>query len=203
MSALVLKLTLILVLVTAGVIGVIHLQPYDDTPLRALLVPPDACPLDCLLRIQPGKTTAAQALAVLRDHPWVAQVKDNPYQIAWMWSGAQSDLIDSDLFGRIRVNPETRIVQDITVQTRIPIGSLWLLLGTPEAGGVSGYERYLFHTAFYVDEGMVVLHMVDCPVQQRSYWAMPIQVTFYKPIIKLPVERYTPPTWNTCGWALP
>jgi hypothetical protein len=52
MTYLYLKLTFPLLLVFTAAILLIHLQPYDDSDLRAFLTPPDGCPAPCFTKAE-------------------------------------------------------------------------------------------------------------------------------------------------------
>lgn len=59
-------LAIILLLLLAIVVSLIRSQPFDDQGLEALLFA-DGCPAVCLVGIQAGKTTAAQARDLLEN----------------------------------------------------------------------------------------------------------------------------------------
>ena len=66
----------------------IRAQPFDDRGMHRLLVPPQDCEKPCLLGIQPGITSVAQAQAILEGQANIAQVRREPgvierYHIDW------------------------------------------------------------------------------------------------------------------------
>jgi len=75
MFRLILPAIALLMLTCSLPIAIIRAQPYDDSDLRAFLTPTAGCPRLCLMGIHPGETTAAEAMAVLARHDWVANLE--------------------------------------------------------------------------------------------------------------------------------
>jgi hypothetical protein len=200
-----------LILYAAGVvlaaiilmIGFIHTQPRDEVDLHAFLLPDDNCPAACFMGIQPGKTTAQNAIAILQAHPWVAEVKENDYGIAWIWSGAQSPLIDSNHSGHITIDPQGKVIANMSVYTNISMANVWLVLGMPQMGGIDGFSDYQFHTAYYMDRGLMLYYDVSCPLSTQAYWSTPVQITFFKPVTKSHIQEYALPTRDDCYYDYP
>jgi hypothetical protein len=124
-----------------AIIGLIHLQPYDDSPLRAFLTPPEGCPGPCFMGIRPGVTTADEAVMILEAHEWVEpprvlEATDGRgiYAITANWSGMQPGLIDSA--EALWMGVEDDIIQRIVVSMNIRLGDVWLSLGSPLYGGL-------------------------------------------------------------------
>ena len=92
MLRLLLKILLLLVALTAGLIGVIRGEPADDHPLYSLIVP--SCDTPCWQGIKTDITTRQEATEMLQASPWVAQVFQTPVAVTWRWSGQQPPLID-------------------------------------------------------------------------------------------------------------
>lgn len=147
MLRLLIKINLALVmLLTAGMV-IIHAQPADHADLDALLMPQD-CSAPCFLGIHPGTTTSSEAIDLLQSDDRVGAIV--PYYIApgtnmqhlvglvyWDWKAdapvwfrAAPDILlgHSGAF-----NTLDGVVQDISVATNIPFGSIRLALGKPSA----------------------------------------------------------------------
>src|SRR5688572_3629883 len=89
-----LRFALALTTLFTGLLGAIHLQPYDDSDVRAFVAPPQDCAAPCFMGIRPGETTVGEAVDILWAHPWVDQVREftsarGQRTIFWTWSGQQ------------------------------------------------------------------------------------------------------------------
>jgi hypothetical protein len=74
-TSLLLKIAFSFTLLTAGLVGLIHTQFYDDTEVRDLLLPPATCPAPCFMGIRPGVTTYDEAVEILEAHSWVERIE--------------------------------------------------------------------------------------------------------------------------------
>ncbi len=137
------RLTLLLTLTFALLIGAIHTQPYDASELRAFLFP-EGCSVACIMGVEANVTSEEDALRIIENHPWVKDVTvrelTNTYgerlEIKWFWNGSQPNHIDdccpgfvitADIDGKY-------IVSSTKVITTIPVHELYLLMGETESG---------------------------------------------------------------------
>jgi hypothetical protein len=131
MISLLLRPLLLLIGLCLLPVFLIRAQPDDDSDLRAFLTPPDNCPAPCFMGIRPGLTTVDEAMTILYEHPWV----DTVIRLAEFdrlivtWAAGSHALVDTDLLGRLRYS--NGIIQDISVQTCVPLGHLWMAYGPP------------------------------------------------------------------------
>lgn len=137
----VIRIGLALTALFVALLGALHLQPYDDSGLRALVTPPDDCAAPCFMGIQPGITRAGEAVALLWAHEWVGEVREftsprGRRTIYWTWSGQQPDLINPERRGFLIVYQD--IVRDVRVHTLAPLHHALLLYGAPDYGYVFG-----------------------------------------------------------------
>ena len=134
------KLVFLLTLLFAVCIGVIRAQPYDDSQLRAVLAPPEGCPMPCWQGIRPGVTPLGEARAILQSIPWVTDVELSGdvnvgvqyASLTWMWSGDQPFPAEPRSGGTIGV--VRNVVRSVTLQTRLELGSVWMYVAHPEEG---------------------------------------------------------------------
>ena len=95
-----LRVSLKSILVLLGVcwlpILLIRAQPYDDSQLNRLLVPPETCDKPCLLGIQPGVTPIMEAQTILEAQSAIANVTRHAgvverYQVNWQCGDVPCD----------------------------------------------------------------------------------------------------------------
>lgn len=149
-------LKLALLLLPALTVGMmmIHAQPHTgvEAPLEMLLIPGD-CTSPCFLGIQPGVTRVNEAMNILEASPWVEKIEphfigpDTPATrfrgwVYWFWKDSAAiwfrpaGASQNGYAGSFRV--VNRVVDEISVATVIPFGSVRLWLGEP-----SGYTLSL------------------------------------------------------------
>lgn len=161
---------------------VIRAQPYDDTAVRALLSPPEACPSPCFMGIRPGSMTIWDALDVLRVHGWVGEVENYEFEnfqnpdgtvtlvVNWDWSGAQSPFIDPASPGGVWVLDD-RIVS-IDVETELRLGDIKLSLGLPDREQIYTTRNvqgtFYTHYAWYEQPQLLMIVANRCPVTQLN-----------------------------------
>ncbi len=164
-SRLLLKPCLVLLIVFAGLVGLMHLQPQDLNPLFGLVTSPDDCAAPCWEGIRPGVTTADEAVAILEMHPWVAEVSTGESRVTWRWNGAQPFPTDSNDGGSLGFSRE--VVHTITLETGARLGDLWPVLDQQGAfsyvGTVGLPDGYMVK---YRTDYLTVLTEVNC----RSFW---------------------------------
>jgi hypothetical protein len=182
-----LKLSFLLTLAFTGLVGVIRAQPYDDAKLRALLTPPDGCPIPCFMGIRLGVTTFREAVAILNAHPWVARVAVNGtyYQSIHIlrWTGRQPDFIDTTRSITLRISRGGR-VGEVFIPTTLSAGSVYPLLGEPSAADIlpalarsrdsAGWGVLLVYNDKLI---RIASAPLSCPMRLASFLNSPVNIT--------------------------
>ena len=180
------RAALLLTLLFSACIGLIRAQPRDDSHLRAFLTPPDGCPMPCFMGIRPGVTRADEALATLAVHEWLREpmVSYNRggeiYLIQWSWGESAPPLLDKSKRGYVFARDG--VVRSISMPTTIAFADIWLMLGTPDRGGIESPERPATATFFqivgYLDGSMAFESMVTCPVTLAAVFQTRVSIFF-------------------------
>jgi hypothetical protein len=159
----------LLVMLCAGLVLAARAFSPLDADLERLLHWED-CPSPCWLGIRPGMTTAEDAAARLRAHPWMIDVIQTRDQIIWRWSGAQPAAIDATQRGLIGLGGG--LVRTLRIQTRVSFGEWWAYLGPPSrATLVRPLSRVsAFQIATYDAGGWQVISSFACPVVPGAFW---------------------------------
>jgi hypothetical protein len=151
MFRLLLRFALLLTLLVALPIVLIRAQPYDDSDLRAFLIPPEGCPMPCFMGIRPGVTTVEEAIAILEGHEWVTNLvvdldTNELYPppnisgtITWEWSGLQPLAVDTLAPAQLRIRDSRTTT--FRVPLNITFGQILLSLGMPDDGGRVGIDE--------------------------------------------------------------
>lgn len=167
------------------IVFVTRAQP-EDADLRAFLLPPDGCAMPCWAGIQPGVTTAEEAMAILRAHPWVRpeMVFETPAQIVWAWDHQNPNAAKYlSLNNRSYIAIRNGTVRYIRIMTTIPYGDVHMLLGAPDSGVFSVLypnstnSNYL-HSAGYFGGSVVYDSDISCPVTPFQFWNAPVRITY-------------------------
>ncbi len=177
-----------LMLAFAGLVGLIHTQPYDDRALREFVTPPEGCAMPCFMGIQPGITTVQDAVDKLWAHDWVDQVRETTgtsgrRTVVWTWSGTQPALVKSDVRGFFIAYDN--IVRDVRVPTRVPLHQVMLLYGPADWGylfvGFAGSQETLFYQLVFQDRRVSVhfrMEQFDLNVCQQARWSVDAELSF-------------------------
>ena len=169
MLRLILRSLLFLVLLTTALIGIVRSEPADDAALYHLIV--SGCTPPCWQGIITDVTTRQQATEILQSSPWVAQVYQTPIAITWRWSGQQPSLIDGAKDGLLQVAGS--VVTQIRIQTRVPFGSIWLLLDRPDDARIAQplTRSSAYQIAAYKTFSVETMSTFDCPVTPSRFWS--------------------------------
>lgn len=176
MLTLILRAAVTLLLLCAGLIGVIRAQPYDDGGLSHFLFPQPDCPMPCWYGIRPGQSTPDTALKALATVPDVYDIGANleyrEGQVYWRWrSGAYHFLRDTPEFAHTWVVGET--ITNIYLNGFRRFADLRLLLGPP--------EEIIIHVDAFLGTGNVVYlsvypgelyvaAFITCDTRTESLW---------------------------------
>lgn len=136
-----LRLSLLLIAAFTGVVVLIHARPYDDSELRAFLLPPEGCPAPCWQGIRPNLTSVDEAFFYLSQIQGMRfSYEFSPFDarsggVHWEWENVTQAIYGSMDFTNL-------IVTNVTIH--MPYGRLWLSLGNPDGGQYWG--EALFNT---------------------------------------------------------
>jgi hypothetical protein len=164
---------LLLILIFALTLSLIHMQPHDDSELRAALLGDDCGDSVCFIGIHPGRTERGELLDILYGHEWVGHVTPGDSVITWRWSGTQPAWMDGDWPGRagmsmaIFIN-EFQPVTNIEIRTTLPVANGMLALGSPTGRVVSARGGLGFGVLGYHEHNI----MLTAPLLQfcRVTW---------------------------------
>jgi hypothetical protein len=161
----------------------VRAQPYDDSELRALVMPKD-CPMPCFMGIRPGVTTMNEAIAILEASEWVDvvdTVTGNPYYVFWTWSGSQPSFINPESEGTLL--DDKGIVGYVDVQTNFPIGFALLHLGESYLTDSGATMSGVLVREEYTDRYLEIFAFLECPVTRAHFVNAPMRVSFLSPQI--------------------
>lgn len=176
-----LRIALFLVLFFALLIASIRARGYDAEGVHAVFASLDGCQpemqraaeaVPCWQGIRVGVTTRDEALALLRQHPWIGEVFEGAQHISWRWSGVQPALFDESQYGLLGFSGG--VVQQVRLQTRVAFGDIWTLFASPNAMLMVRPAR---NTAYQIvsyerPQGPVqVISSLSCPVKPARFWA--------------------------------
>lgn len=177
-------------------IGLIHAQPYDTAELRALLTPPDDCPMPCFMGIRPGVTSSYEAIGILERHEWVDEVRvayhgvtQFPDSIDWTWSGSESSLVSYTYNGFPQpgyLGIRQGTVVFVSIPTVISLGDLWLTWGAPDefrfttVQGNTDSPITLAYVNAYTRHNFWVTGAGRCPYFP-TFWREPVVLTIAEP----------------------
>lgn len=160
----------------------IHTQPFDDQPVRALLTPPEGCFAPCFMGIVPGGTRVEDAVAILRAHEWVGSVERGTV-VSWTWSGRQPAAIPTHAKGQFSTfaSYESPFVASLYIPTGLPYGEFLLVYGNPDRSYVAADHRaqgtYLYYKAVYGDlRFQVRLLPIKCPFSPLALYGENVRI---------------------------
>ncbi|MFN8452563.1 MAG: hypothetical protein U0521_29145 [Anaerolineae bacterium] len=182
MTRLMLKGTAILALLFTATLGAMRAQPYDDGGLWAQLAP-SGCPQPCFLGIRPGVTSADDALALLRDNPWVAAITGrDDRKIIWTWNGEQPPFLHAEPEDS-RLMLRDGIVHAIGLRTSAQMGDIKIVFGAPDMtyylnwimrdSTKNLFSYFELHGVYYDDQFEAAAASV-CPLSMIAMWELPV-----------------------------
>ena len=160
-------------------VALIPTLSYDDRDLNAFLTVTTDCILPCFIGVLPGVTLAGDALELLRQHEWIRDARMNASgqgygDIRWDWSGAQPNLIDTNL------RPEESLIETISFYTHARIFDAQTWYGDPNASSVTMRADNLlgYAAAYYGQASMLhVSTSLPCPLNLMAYWEARAKIT--------------------------
>ncbi len=169
------------VLLFTVLLMMIRIRPYDDHEARQLLLP-DGCPAPCFIGIQPGISTAKDALKQLEASTWITNIDDltrgSQGYIRWDWSDQKPEWISDDTKGKLWI--VENLVDTITIYSDFVLGETQLALGLPEGELVDPTQNRSgtssLYTAFYNQKGLQLKIWQPCNVVEP--YLRPVIVMF-------------------------
>ena len=158
----------------------LRLLPNDDVSIRMLVLPPDGCPAPCFMNIRSGVTDSIVAARLITKHEWAKSPPfflrsgDDMYTryVLWQWSGQQPSGIDVRRQGRMRIYRNQAV--SMVIDTTLPLGAVWLVLGATDKGTVSlsqsQSESQMMLVMAYPAQGLLVRVVVPKHVSQAVLW---------------------------------
>lgn len=172
-----LKPIVLLVTLSTLAIGLVRAQPYENEEARALLFPPANCPAPCWQGIRPDDTSIQEAFALLRAHPWVAEIDERFYDIYtanWQWSAQRPPLIQETNSNGLWFSSHGRVTS-VEILTHIRLGDVRLLLGRP--AWTSRFplgNEFLQVTELYPEYHLTVFYSLPCPASMDDLWQVEV-----------------------------
>ena len=172
MSRFFLRLIVIPFLFFTAALLLIRAQRYDDHELRQVLLP-EGCPAPCFMGIRPGVTTMDEAVRLLHDNKWVAEINkrviNNRYGfITWTWRDQKPSWTSQKAIGEIFVNDKK--VHAITISSTFLLGETRLTLGLPDVEFISVSQdpsaKSILYEAFYNHYGLITRSWQLCGVSE-------------------------------------
>ncbi len=180
----------------------VRARATPDDRLREMLLPPEGCAPPCWMGIQAGTTSADEAEAILRAHPWVESINRTPLNISWRWNGDQPEGITPDAQGLIYLrSANAPIVETLRIALDVRFGDAWALFGAPGSAQLMRPSRY---TAYLIADfervGVQVISSMRCPATPGSYWTGQLSLhlgalTFTELMNNTPYGIFQQPGW--------
>ena len=183
------RLALSFVVGIAALLLLIGSQRYDSSSVVRFFA--QSCSsMPCWQGIRPGTTTTSEALAVLRALPWVEQISpvyaspnannNGTVLIYWKWSRSYPFADTRALVQQGIIVTDEGVVRQIYLTTGIPLGDLWLTLGSAEGGVINSLTDQqrlrVDQTSFFVRDGLAATASLyaDCSTELASFWHTPV-----------------------------
>ncbi|MBI1280921.1 MAG: hypothetical protein GC179_22545 [Anaerolineaceae bacterium] len=163
-----------------------RLLPNDDDAIRALLLPSEGCPAPCFMNIRAGVTDSMEAARLISKHKWAQSTLfymrslNDMYEryVLWQWSGQQPAGVSVQRQGQMRIYKNQAV--GMIVDTTIPLGSVWLVLGATDKGTVSLAETRsdteMMLVMVYPKEGLLVRVVVPKHLSQAALWGSRVEI---------------------------
>jgi len=198
------QLTAAMAILTLLLVGALNLEPYRYPSGVTAILPDTTCEPACVMGIQPGVTSAAEALALLEAHPMVDSIVQPDYAgemmvAQWTWSAqvpalaqAEPSYLLYDFSGRVGA---------VRVNTQLAPALFWLTFGPPPVTYRNYFDEAQAHVVeAYQSEQMDVYYSVDCATGRLSGAAFLIRADLpLRNVVPLPTGY----TVNRCRWVGP
>ncbi len=198
------RIGVVLAAVILAAVGAFHLMPYTNDDGLEDLLPDLSCDPPCVMGIQPGVTSAAEALALLEAHPMVDSIVQPDYAgemmvAQWTWSAqvpalaqAEPSYLLYDFSGRVGA---------VRVNTQLAPALFWLTFGPPPVTYRNYFDEAQAHVVeAYQSEQMDVYYSADCATGRLSGAAFLVRADLpLRHVVPLPTGY----TVNRCRWVGP
>lgn len=196
-----------------AVFGVIRGQPEALGGIEALF-DNGGCTAACVLGVRIGQMSADGAVAALRDHPWVGEIKDERLVgrqtgvLRWRWADDAPGFLDKDRDNILNLSYRDERVMSARLVVNIPLGRLYQLAGDPSTIRAhyitpTGETRLLYEGTYdHGDTGSIIAYAaLDCPVSNYALWHTPALDLTYRnqPPLGDPLPRMTLLNHPECG----
>lgn len=163
----------------AALLGVLRLEPADDSAMRAFVRFPQGCETACFMGLRPGFTRIDTAIRALDRNVWVTDVNNRVSQtsgsgdVSWRWGEAAPAVINTAYPGRLRASGG--VVTAIIVEMHGTVGAWQLALDAdPSELSDGGWS--------------LSLHAADCsPGALVRYWFAPARLELSPQPARLPL----------------
>lgn len=173
MLGLLVKLALSLTVLAVALVGVAQSLPPADDTVGTLILPATDCVNACWNGIEIGRTTRQEAVEILTASPWVERTFETSMTVTWRWNGTQPPEINGTRDGVLQIG--NNLVRQIRIQTRIPLGEVWLLLDRPDyVRLVQPLTRSSSYQIASYDVGIQVISTLGCSITPERFWTSPI-----------------------------
>lgn len=212
MFALLMRLAVLLIPLLVGMIALIPARAYDDgviAPFFAQVITDCADDLGCFFAVREGGLPLSDALDVLRDHPWITNVRlsrgmaMDTGMLTWDWTGAQPTYVVPNSVGEMWV--ERGRIAYIEVNTYFTLGEVWLHQ-PPQRGVVirmGTSDPRMVQRLTYAK--LLIYSESPCPLTPRDYWGSRVSIRISAPASSARTQQFAPggeripPLWGGCG----
>jgi len=195
-------------LLIGGLAVLIQGKAWDNQGLSEVLSSPD-CSGPCFMGIY-ARTSGTDVYQQVKTHAWVEDVSSlygtvplpslETYAVFnWHWSKQVPTILRSIAPDGGVIDIEEGKLGGITMRTRMPLGAIWLSLGSPGYGYMVPPDAKSNGKAdaviFYFDRWLVVQAMMNYPVTLDGFWNAPVELIFF---VAMPPPSYYKPCWLRC-----
>lgn len=166
----------------------------------------EACAvMPCWQGIRPGVTTIAEAVRILKQHPWVDQVSDvnaggagsDAGLVYWSWSRRYPFAAHAEGSSQGIIIGRNHIVEQIYLTTDLPLGAFWLHFGQPTGGTVDFISDLqplrIDNTTLFGRAGLSATARLyaDCQTIYADIWHTPVYLWLqHQPTFPLDFSAY-------------
>ncbi|MAS36704.1 MAG: hypothetical protein CL610_22055 [Anaerolineaceae bacterium] len=172
-----LRLTALLTVIFAGVIGLLRVPQRDDPLMQTFLIPPEDCESPCFLGVQPGTTTIRDAVAHFEANHWLNEVTQSGQFYDLVWSGSQPLFVDTG--APTYFMSETDRVGELRVRTHLRLGDILAVLDQPDAVYSRITQSGTFVTIVYTQLGLEISGYWPCRMPRRHLWHIPVEIRMH------------------------
>lgn len=170
-----LRLALLLTLALTAAVGLALARSPDDTALSALLLAPDGCAGPCWRHIQPGRTTAAEAWALLMADPDLSATAASDRRINWSWREPVPFHAQPAAAGMLLLRGNA--VAAVVLPPAARLGDLFLLFGPPSITGMGRLGGGVSLDFMYPQLHITFTLRLACPARLAHYWHAQPEIT--------------------------